>query len=318
MGIFGENFPYTNFHNLNMDWIIKIAKDFLDQYTHIQETIENGLNELDEKAETLEELLQEWYDTHSEDIANQLSSALSDLNEWYTTHQNYLDQTLEQKIGVFDEHADTKTATCIASIPDDYSTLAKTVTEQGYADDNILDMVKYQFVQTPYSHTYDPSYWQNEIADSYVVGMKIEFTKGYIDTITIHRHSTATDNTVVVFITDLNKVILEKLSGTYTGTEINFPVHKYINQNFYVFIRCINIEFGFVEQPHIERDWYRGTYMDNYTKKVGEAMDGDWRESSAEFCFNFQVNTTSVENILMNNTQTIENEHRNSGTIPEL
>ena len=180
MGIFGENFPYTNFHNLNMDWIIKIAKDFLDQYTHIQETIENGLNELDEKAETLEELLQEWYDTHSEDIANQLSSALSDLNEWYTTHQNYLDQTLEQKIGVFDEHADTKTATCIASIPDDYSTLAKTVTEQGYADDNILDMVKYQFVQTPYSHTYDPSYWQNEIADSYVVGMKIEFTKGII------------------------------------------------------------------------------------------------------------------------------------------
>ena len=24
-GAFGENFPYSNFHDLNMDWIIKIA-----------------------------------------------------------------------------------------------------------------------------------------------------------------------------------------------------------------------------------------------------------------------------------------------------
>ena len=39
-GAFGENFPYTNFHELNMDWIIKIAKDFLDQYTHIQQIID--------------------------------------------------------------------------------------------------------------------------------------------------------------------------------------------------------------------------------------------------------------------------------------
>ena len=37
-----EQFPYTNFHELNMDWIVKIAKDFLDQYTHIQETITTG------------------------------------------------------------------------------------------------------------------------------------------------------------------------------------------------------------------------------------------------------------------------------------
>lgn len=34
IGAFGENFPYTNFHNLNMDWIIKIfkqVKDLLDE-----------------------------------------------------------------------------------------------------------------------------------------------------------------------------------------------------------------------------------------------------------------------------------------------
>ena len=96
-GIFGEGFPYSNFHDLNMDWIIKIAKDFLDQYTHIQEVIANGeeslqnlttsgLEQLQEKADALEALLQQWYDTHSEDIANQLADALADLNAWYTQH----------------------------------------------------------------------------------------------------------------------------------------------------------------------------------------------------------------------------------------
>ena len=35
-----ENFPYTDMHNLNLDWIIKIAKDFLDQYPNIQNIIE--------------------------------------------------------------------------------------------------------------------------------------------------------------------------------------------------------------------------------------------------------------------------------------
>lgn len=118
---FGNGFPYTNFHELNLDWIIKIAKDFLDQYTHIQETIENGLVSLDEKttagldaldtkAETLQNLLQAWYDTHSEDIATQLAGALADMN-----------QLLATNTGLFDTHADAKAAQTIQSIPADYS-----------------------------------------------------------------------------------------------------------------------------------------------------------------------------------------------------
>ena len=60
-----ENFPYTDMHQLNLDWIIKIAKDFLDQYTHIQQLIEDGetslqnltdsgLQQLQDKADNLE------------------------------------------------------------------------------------------------------------------------------------------------------------------------------------------------------------------------------------------------------------------------
>lgn len=105
-GAFGENFPYSNFHDLNMDWIIKIAKDFLDQYSHIQETLDTGLNDLSAKAAELENLLQEWYDTHSEDIANQLAESLA------------------TAITAFNQAADQKAQDTIDSIPDNYTTLA--------------------------------------------------------------------------------------------------------------------------------------------------------------------------------------------------
>lgn len=144
-----ENFPYTDLHNLNLDWIIKIAKDFLDQYTHIQQLISDGeeslqnlttegLQQLQDKADNLESLLQSWYDTHSADIANQLADALSDLNSWYTSHlaelnawytlhQNYLDSTLLSNIAAFNAAAEEKAAETIRTIPADYTTLSDEV-----------------------------------------------------------------------------------------------------------------------------------------------------------------------------------------------
>lgn len=115
-GAFGENFPYSNFHDLNMDWIVKIAKDFLDQYTHIQDTINQGLEDLESKKEELEGLLQQWYDTHSEDIANQLASALEELR----TQSNIQLQQVLNSIEI-------KYQQTMASIPSDYSALANQV-----------------------------------------------------------------------------------------------------------------------------------------------------------------------------------------------
>ena len=76
-GAFGEGFPYTNFHDLNMDWIIKIAKDFLDQYTHIQETITNGENSL--TTLTTEGLPPSW--NMLEDAKAQIKKALDRVEE---------------------------------------------------------------------------------------------------------------------------------------------------------------------------------------------------------------------------------------------
>lgn len=133
MGFNGEGFPYTNFHDMNLDWMIKIAKDFLDQYTHIQDVIAQGLIDLDEKTregleelqtkyETLEGLLDAWYTEHSEDIAGQLADALEDLNAWYTEHIEDLGTALAGAIADFGTAAEAKARTTIDSIPSDYST----------------------------------------------------------------------------------------------------------------------------------------------------------------------------------------------------
>ena len=126
----GENFPYTNFHDLNMDWIIKIAKDFLDQYSHLQETITTGETELQNKADALEALLQAWYDTHSEDIANELASAVADFQTVYNT-----------AVTNFNTEATDRALEVLNSIPLDYSALSETVQELN-ADNELNTLTK--------------------------------------------------------------------------------------------------------------------------------------------------------------------------------
>lgn len=134
----GEVNPYSNFHDLNQDWIIHIAKDFLNQYTHIQEIITQGETSLDEKTtdglqslETkkneLEALLQEWYNSHSSDIASALASALDDINAQLTS-----------AIGSFNQSATAAAQAAIETIPADYSTLAALV--YNLRDSNALDV----------------------------------------------------------------------------------------------------------------------------------------------------------------------------------
>ncbi len=126
-GAFGENFPYSNFHDLNMDWIVKIAKDFLDQYTHIQDVIAQGLVDLDDKTTTglqsletkyneLNGLLDAWYTEHSEYIENALRDALADISE-----------ALTETLTTFNTMAERKAQETIATIPDDYTALANKV-----------------------------------------------------------------------------------------------------------------------------------------------------------------------------------------------
>lgn len=115
-GPFGNMMPYSDFHALNLDWVIQIARDFLDQYTHIQEQISAGEQSLDDKlAEDLASLEAKY--TEIEGL----------LNTWYTTHSNDIQAALTQALATFATQAQELADAAIASIPEDYSTLSATV-----------------------------------------------------------------------------------------------------------------------------------------------------------------------------------------------
>lgn len=52
-GAFGENFPYSNFHDLNLDWVIKTVKENLEK----EDTRDEQIAQLQEAITALEEQL---------------------------------------------------------------------------------------------------------------------------------------------------------------------------------------------------------------------------------------------------------------------
>ena len=135
-----ENFPYTDMHNLNLDWIIKIAKDFLDQYTELENMIETGKTDLNtiisdgqtsldakiadgieavnHQASICLDALQAWYNQHRDELSEQLQTSLTTLNN-----------QLASNVATFTQTAENVGAAVIESIPADYSALAATVQE---------------------------------------------------------------------------------------------------------------------------------------------------------------------------------------------
>ena len=107
-----ENFPYTDMHQLNLDWIVKIAKDFLDQYTQIQQTITDGETTLNELTEHLQDLLNQAYTGYSEDLQQEMADVLTQIA-----------QTVSQQETAFQNAMTIAGQQVIASIPSDYSTV---------------------------------------------------------------------------------------------------------------------------------------------------------------------------------------------------
>ena len=43
---FLDNMPYTNFHNLNLDWILHIVKTFEDEYQGVSDALDAAIDEI--------------------------------------------------------------------------------------------------------------------------------------------------------------------------------------------------------------------------------------------------------------------------------
>ena len=269
-----QNFPYTDMHQLNLDWIIKIAKDFLDQYTHIQQLIadgetslqqltETGLEELQNKKDELEALLNEWYNTHSADIASQLASALQDLNTWYNTHEHYLDNILSDNIAAFNQAATQKGNETIASIPDDYTFLSNKVSSAMVGENNILNILSN--IKTPI-----PFIWED----------------GHIDTTTGEDIIRTPNQRTKGFTQIFGKTISVK------STNNNVVCYLYEYDKNFAFLECHTTTTTAISPQNSNAAFVRvSTYSSTITQDLGTYITGEWINNN-------DLNKTIINKIL--------------------
>lgn len=97
-GAFGERFPYTNFHDLNLDWIIEMVKKLTDD----EEEQNRMIAELSERIQPLEE----WIENYDPTFIR-------------TTVEEYLRETLARMIFV----EITDSGYIVYNIPESWDTI---------------------------------------------------------------------------------------------------------------------------------------------------------------------------------------------------
>lgn len=74
-----EHWPYSNLHDLNLDWVLQIIGDFKRQYENLEEYFQGLIDQLDEKTQQeiaeFEEAIS-GYETTLRELESQLSSNL--------------------------------------------------------------------------------------------------------------------------------------------------------------------------------------------------------------------------------------------------
>ena len=112
----GEMFPGTNFHNLDLDWIIKVIVDFQKQYTELEQTIAEGKTSIE--TTTQEKLAQ--LNTEATRILNQLQNA-------YNSYDSQINADVVTALNQFQIRAQEIVNHTAQTIPQDYSELSASV-----------------------------------------------------------------------------------------------------------------------------------------------------------------------------------------------
>ena len=73
--------PYSNLHDLNIDWILKIIKDFHEKYQNLDETFQEMLRQIDEKGNEAIEAITQNKDTALNAMQNFLEQCVQALDQ---------------------------------------------------------------------------------------------------------------------------------------------------------------------------------------------------------------------------------------------
>ena len=91
-----DDMPYTNFHELNLDWFINKFKEIFEEWATLNSTMIAWKNQTETDINT-------WEDAIEANIDNWEDATISDLNDWKDAFQDLFDETFNNllKIAIF-------------------------------------------------------------------------------------------------------------------------------------------------------------------------------------------------------------------------
>lgn len=130
----GHEFPYTNLHDVNIDWILQVVKEFNEKYHGIDDAIDAAIARLNATADELETAMQEYMQGLEEEATAEVNTAkdnaIAAMNQLYSQFQTEANEAInsiiynkELAIDSIDAEMQTKltqVSTLLNSLPHDY------------------------------------------------------------------------------------------------------------------------------------------------------------------------------------------------------
>lgn len=60
MSLFGEHWPYTNLHELNLNWLLEISKKLAEEVDTLDEFTQKLQNEINQLGDDIDEKVKQW------------------------------------------------------------------------------------------------------------------------------------------------------------------------------------------------------------------------------------------------------------------
>ena len=229
----GENYPYTNFHDLNLDWILKVVKDFLDKYTTLNDTIDNGTQSIN---------------TLATDVLAQIDQLTDEKKAELLL---YVQTECARVLAQFTTDAESRASTTIASIPQDYTSLYNTVLKcckYPYADNSLVFL-------SPYLGTAQ-QLAASRIRDVKIYGWSGEYTY-YVDHIILNKTVNGNPLTYVAIRAKNSAgtidayAFLVNVTGTFSGVK-TYTVNAYNNNIFAGYKAEITVDYNSLDASGID------------------------------------------------------------------
>lgn len=130
----GHEFPYTNLHDVNMDWILQVVKEFNEKYHGIDDAIDAAIARLNATADELETAMQEYMQGLEEETTAEVNTAkdnaIAAINQLYSQFQTEANEAIqaiisnkELALSAIDSEMNSKltqVSTLLNSLPHDY------------------------------------------------------------------------------------------------------------------------------------------------------------------------------------------------------